>query len=55
MVEALVAGMVPEPTTTRMVRALKSALDNMAPTLKTTIWTSISPEKQKALQDLNYL
>ncbi|KAF9289191.1 hypothetical protein BGZ68_009889 [Mortierella alpina] len=55
MVEALVAGVVPEPTTTRMVRALKSALDNMAPTLKTTIWTSISPEKQKALQDLNYL
>ena len=55
MVEALVAGVVPEPTTTRMVRALKAALENMAPTLKSTIWASISPEKQKALQDLNFL
>ncbi|KAG0205651.1 hypothetical protein BGX28_002767 [Mortierella sp. GBA30] len=55
MVEALVAGVVPEPTTTRMVQTLKASLSTLDPALKTTIWNSISPEKRKTLQDLNYV
>ncbi|KAI1316705.1 hypothetical protein EDD11_009594 [Mortierella claussenii] len=55
MVEALVAGMVPEPNTTRMVQTLKAALSTLDSTITTTIWNSIAPEKRKTLQDLNYL
>ncbi|KAF9103746.1 hypothetical protein BGX27_010397 [Mortierella sp. AM989] len=55
MAEALVAGVVPEPNTTRMVQYLKAALSTLDPTITTTIWNSISPEKRKTLQDLKYL
>ncbi|KAG0255635.1 hypothetical protein BG011_004999 [Mortierella polycephala] len=55
MVEALVAGIVPEPTTSRMVHTLKVALSTLDSTITTAIWNSIAPEKRKTLQDLKYL
>ncbi|KAG0325589.1 hypothetical protein BGZ99_000415 [Dissophora globulifera] len=55
MVEALVAGVVPEPNTGRMVIMLKAALSTLDSTMTSTIWNSIDPEKRKTLQDLNYL
>ncbi|KAF9394692.1 hypothetical protein CPC16_010607 [Podila verticillata] len=55
MVEALVAGIIPEPIATRMVHTLKAALGSMDSNMTSTIWNSISPEKRKTLQDLNYL
>jgi hypothetical protein len=55
MVEALVAGIIPEPIATRMVHTMKAALSSMDSNMTSTIWNSISPEKRKTLQDLNYL
>lgn len=55
MVEALVAGIIPEPIATRMVQTLKAALGSMDSNMTSTIWNSITPEKRKTLQDLNYL
>ncbi|KAG0008239.1 hypothetical protein BGZ80_003661, partial [Entomortierella chlamydospora] len=55
MAEALVAGVVPEPNTTRMVHCLKAGLTTLDPTITSTIWNSISPEKRKTLQDMNCL
>ncbi|KAG0269851.1 hypothetical protein BGZ95_001880, partial [Linnemannia exigua] len=55
MVEALVAGIIPEPIATRMVHTMKAALASMDSNMTSTIWNSISPEKRKTLQDLNYL
>ncbi|KAF9143232.1 hypothetical protein BGX30_001008 [Mortierella sp. GBA39] len=55
MVEALVAGVVPEPTQSRMVYILKAALSTLDAAITTTLWNSIAPEKRKTLQDLRYL
>ncbi|KAF9415626.1 hypothetical protein BGZ76_004776, partial [Entomortierella beljakovae] len=38
MAEALAAGVVPEPTTTKMVHCFKAALNTLDPTIKATIW-----------------
>lgn len=55
MVEALVAAIVPEPIATRMVQTLKAALATLDSNTTNTIWNSISPEKRRTLQELNYL
>ncbi|KAK3832761.1 MAG: importin subunit beta-3 [Linnemannia gamsii] len=55
MVEALVAGLVPEPTQSRMVYILKAALSTLDAAITTTLWNSIAPEKRKTLQDLHYV
>ncbi|KAF9194751.1 hypothetical protein BGZ49_003131 [Haplosporangium sp. Z 27] len=55
MAEALAAGIVPEPNTTRMAHCLKAGLSTLDPTMTTSIWNNISPEKRKTLQDLNFL
>ncbi|KAF9339339.1 Importin-5, partial [Linnemannia elongata] len=55
MVEALVAGVVPEPTQSRMVYILKVALSTLDAAITTTLWNSIAPEKRKTLQDLHYV
>ncbi|KAF9938189.1 hypothetical protein BGZ65_000222 [Modicella reniformis] len=55
MVEALVAAIIPEPIATRMVQTLKAALATLDANTTTTIWNSITPEKRKTLQELNYL
>ncbi|KAF9978604.1 hypothetical protein BGZ73_001520 [Actinomortierella ambigua] len=55
MVEALVAGVVPEQLAQRMAQTLKAALASLDATTTTTIWNSITPEKKKILQELNLL
>ncbi|KAG0283826.1 hypothetical protein BGZ96_011804 [Linnemannia gamsii] len=55
MVEALVAGVVPEPVQSRMVYILKAALSTLDTAITTTLWNSIAPEKRKTLQDLHYV
>ncbi|KAF9926818.1 hypothetical protein FBU30_003672 [Linnemannia zychae] len=55
MVEALVAGVVPEPVQGRMVYILKAVLSTLDAAITATLWNSIAPEKRKTLQELHYV
>jgi len=48
--EVLVAAILPEIVSTRMVNAVKVILNSLSDDDKTSLWNSIDPEKRQALQ-----
>ncbi|ORZ27705.1 importin subunit beta-3, partial [Lobosporangium transversale] len=51
MIEALAAGIVPEPMIARMMQTFKAALSMLDSNTTTVIWSKIAPEKKKTLQE----
>lgn len=55
MIEALVSGIVAEPVATRLAQTLKACLSRLDVNISTAVWNSVSAEKRKVLQDMNFL
>lgn len=55
MIEALVSGIVAEPVVTRLAQTLKICLSRLDVNISTAVWNSVSVEKRKVLQDMNFL
>lgn len=55
MIEALVSGVVAEPVATRLAQTLKVCLSRLDVNISTAVWNSVSAEKRKVLQDMNFL
>ncbi|KAF9428919.1 hypothetical protein BGZ94_000530 [Podila epigama] len=56
MIETLVSGILTEPTlVSRMAQMLKACLNQLDVNIQTTVWNSVSAEKRKILQDMNFL
>ncbi|KAG0331637.1 hypothetical protein BG000_010719 [Podila horticola] len=55
MIEALVSRVVAEPVATRLAQTLKVCLSRLDVNISTAVWNSVSAEKRKVLQDMNFL